>query len=592
MLARRYSGKPENPRVFAHQASDDIMTLTQYRGVARTRIAFVSDRDASEGAPLEGDLHRDYDGFNPRRVTVNGSLNITPSWTPDGKGLAYVSYRQGSPLVYLARVFEGRSVPNLTGERATRGLRPAFSPDGARLAFASSRSGNMDVFVAGGRRQRRAAADHDPGLGHRPVLEPDRPGDRVHLEPHRHTADLADGRGRPERAPPDDGRQLQRRLRLEPVEAVQRDRLHRPARGRRLRHRRDRPRLAPGPADHAGPRLLRVPVLVAQRAPPRLFLQSRRPVGDHSLRPGGPLASDAGHRSRQQRRSPTGDREPPPRRTHDDCPLPPPRAVFALALAIGLAGLPRRQAAARARRHAGRRGGPGGAATDTTPSSPPSRSNEGPDVRAVEGEGAAGSDIAASAASDSGEGGPLADIRFELRLGGHQRRRARATLEKHASWLQGHRDAKVTVEGHCDERGTVEYNLALGEQRARAVRDYLVSLGVAADRLRTVSYGKERPLDPAADRGGLREEPPRPLRRGPVDNGPCWAAAPSGTALEEQRDPSTRSPLSLLLAAAAALPRAGGRRQQGHGAPAAAGRDAAEPARRHPALRRRQPARR
>ena len=71
-------------------------------------------------------------------------------------------------------------------------------------------------------------------------------------------------------------------------------------------------------------------------------------------------------------------------------------------------------------------------------------------------------------------------------------------MEKNAAWLQAHRQAKVLVEGHCDERGTVEYNLALGEQRARAARDSLVGLGVAAERLRTVSYGKERPLDPAS----------------------------------------------------------------------------------------------
>ena len=74
---------------------------------------------------------------------------------------------------------------------------------------------------------------------------------------------------------------------------------------------------------------------------------------------------------------------------------------------------------------------------------------------------------------------------------------ARGTLEKHALWLQSHREARVTVEGHCDERGTVEYNLALGDQRARTTRDYLVSLGVSGERLKAVSYGKERPLDPA-----------------------------------------------------------------------------------------------
>jgi len=54
----------------------------------------------------------------------------------------------------------------------------------------------------------------------------------------------------------------------------------------------------------------------------------------------------------------------------------------------------------------------------------------------------------------------------------------------------------VTVEGHCDERGTAEYNLALGERRALAARAYLVSLGIAADRMRTVSYGKEFPFEP------------------------------------------------------------------------------------------------
>jgi TolB protein len=149
MLARRYTGKTENPRFFAHQASDDIMTLTQYRGVARTRIAFVSDRDATRERRGKEIYIADYDGFNPRRVTVNGSLNITPGWTPDGKGLAYVSYRQGSPLIYLARVFEGRSVANLTGEKGNgQAFAPTFSPDGARLAFASSRGGNMDVFVS------------------------------------------------------------------------------------------------------------------------------------------------------------------------------------------------------------------------------------------------------------------------------------------------------------------------------------------------------------------------------------------------------------------------------------------------------------
>jgi len=70
----------------------------------------------------------------------------------------------------------------------------------------------------------------------------------------------------------------------------------------------------------------------------------------------------------------------------------------------------------------------------------------------------------------------------------------RQILAKNAEALKKFDFLKVTVEGHCDERGTVEYNLNLGDRRAKAAQDYLVSLGVAADRLKTVSYGKEVPL--------------------------------------------------------------------------------------------------
>ncbi|HOK06702.1 MAG TPA: peptidoglycan-associated lipoprotein Pal, partial [Syntrophales bacterium] len=73
---------------------------------------------------------------------------------------------------------------------------------------------------------------------------------------------------------------------------------------------------------------------------------------------------------------------------------------------------------------------------------------------------------------------------------------ARAILKEHAAWLKRNTAARLLIEGHCDERGTSEYNLALGERRAAAAMKYLVELGVAKDRIKTVSYGKERPLDP------------------------------------------------------------------------------------------------
>ncbi|HUJ02121.1 MAG TPA: peptidoglycan-associated lipoprotein Pal [Rhizomicrobium sp.] len=70
----------------------------------------------------------------------------------------------------------------------------------------------------------------------------------------------------------------------------------------------------------------------------------------------------------------------------------------------------------------------------------------------------------------------------------------RAILQKQAAWLQQYPSVRVTIEGHCDERGTREYNLALGARRANAVKDYLVSLGVSSARVDTISYGKERPI--------------------------------------------------------------------------------------------------
>ncbi len=70
---------------------------------------------------------------------------------------------------------------------------------------------------------------------------------------------------------------------------------------------------------------------------------------------------------------------------------------------------------------------------------------------------------------------------------------ARVTLEKQAAWMKKFGGVRVVMEGHCDERGTREYNLALGERRANAAKDYLVALGINPARIKTISYGKERP---------------------------------------------------------------------------------------------------
>jgi peptidoglycan-associated lipoprotein len=95
---------------------------------------------------------------------------------------------------------------------------------------------------------------------------------------------------------------------------------------------------------------------------------------------------------------------------------------------------------------------------------------------------------------------PLGDAFFDLDSS-QIRDDARPALQKDADWLKRWTSTKIMVEGHCDSRGTSEYNLALGERRALAARTYLVSLGVPSERLRTVSYGKEFPFDPNHSEG-------------------------------------------------------------------------------------------
>ena len=88
---------------------------------------------------------------------------------------------------------------------------------------------------------------------------------------------------------------------------------------------------------------------------------------------------------------------------------------------------------------------------------------------------------------------PLSDVLFDLDSA-QVRDDARPLLQKNADWMKRWTSTKIMIEGHADSRGTAEYNLALGERRASAVRTYLVSLGLAADRVQVVSKGKETPL--------------------------------------------------------------------------------------------------
>jgi peptidoglycan-associated lipoprotein len=90
---------------------------------------------------------------------------------------------------------------------------------------------------------------------------------------------------------------------------------------------------------------------------------------------------------------------------------------------------------------------------------------------------------------------PIGDINFDFDSSSI-RPDAREILKVNADYLHNHRVSSIVVEGHCDERGTAEYNMALGQRRAQETKNYLVNLGISESIIKTISYGKERPLDP------------------------------------------------------------------------------------------------
>ena len=98
--------------------------------------------------------------------------------------------------------------------------------------------------------------------------------------------------------------------------------------------------------------------------------------------------------------------------------------------------------------------------------------------------------------SDAGQSGDLRTVNFEYDKSALSTV-AKAILKTNAEWLKANSNIKIQIEGHCDSKGTIEYNIALGEKRAITVEKYLIALGIKKDRISTISFGKEKPLDSA-----------------------------------------------------------------------------------------------
>jgi len=137
-------------------------------------------------------------------------------------------------------------------------------------------------------------------------------------------------------------------------------------------------------------------------------------------------------------------------------------------------------------------------AADATPSRPPAPPEPVAEPTIVPPEPVKDDAIASASLDDLNRNSPLKPIYFALDSA-EVDSAGQGVLDANAALLKKYPTWAVTIEGHCDERGTAEYNLALGERRAVAARAYLVSVGISADRLRTVSYGKEFPFDPGHD---------------------------------------------------------------------------------------------
>jgi len=118
----------------------------------------------------------------------------------------------------------------------------------------------------------------------------------------------------------------------------------------------------------------------------------------------------------------------------------------------------------------------------------PSQKTEAPDI------GSGQESLVMNGSSDDRKAGALRTVRFDY-LSDSLTKDAKNTLESNVKYLMSNPSLTVQVEGHCDERGGAQYNLALGERRAKVVRDYLRAKGVQAKRITIISYGKERPLD-------------------------------------------------------------------------------------------------
>jgi TolB protein len=184
-MAKEYTGSPTSIlinecRVYAHTIADEVHKEQRaLNGIARTKIAFTSDRD---GERIRGPITdrgisnlymADYDGARQRRITISKALDITPVWSPDARSIAFGSWRSGYQDIYILFPYGDGILQNPTkGNAARQNFLPAFSPDGARIAYTSTGDGNSEIYVMNRDGSNRQRLTNHPNIDVTPTWSP------------------------------------------------------------------------------------------------------------------------------------------------------------------------------------------------------------------------------------------------------------------------------------------------------------------------------------------------------------------------------------------------------------------------------------
>ncbi len=488
-------------RRVAHKIADSVYErLTGEGGYFDTRIAYIA-----ESGPATRRVKRlaimDQDGANDSLLTDGHDLVLTPRFSPDARQIAYLAFRGRSPRVYIRDVASGRDA--LLGDFPGMTFSPRFSPDGRAMLLSMATGGNSSLFTydrATGRTARltdSGAIDTSPSYapdGRQIVFNSDRGGTpQLYVMAASGGAarriSFGEGRyGSPEWSPRGDLITFTKILKGSLMVGD-----HAPGRQRRADADQELSRRGPDLGAER-PRHRVRPQRCGDRSDTAVYDRHYGLQSTGAADPAGCFRSRlvaASAVSRNGMRSGAGRVQPT---LICRAPSPPSRGLKRMRLKLVILGGALMLLAA-------------------CSSSPDATKGTTAGGAGASGAGAGGEAGISSSALGSGSGAsgnvaPGSQQDLEVNVGDRVffafdssslDAKAQETLDHQAAWLLQFPNLTVTVEGNTDERGTREYNLALGERRANAVKSYLVAKGVPASRIQTISYGSERPADPGHD---------------------------------------------------------------------------------------------